>query len=73
MVFGDFVAECLSSIPVHDPNPGGPDGTLTRPVPEDGRAKKKAATSFREAAAYYTGKNLLSHGMLPHYHRRLGA
>ena len=36
-------------------------------------AKKKAATSFREAAAYYTGKNLLSHGMLPHYHRRLGA
>ena len=37
------------------------------------RGKKKAATSFREAAAYYTGKNLLSHGMLPHYHRRLGA
>ena len=32
VVFGDFVAECHSSIPVHDPNPGGPDGTLTRPA-----------------------------------------
>ena len=44
-------------------------GTLKRSA----TGQKKAATSFREAAAYYTGKNLLSHGMLPHYHRRLGA